>query len=326
MVTGPKQPEGQPGAAERGGVSRRKLLRFTGVAGLTAALAAACSGNSRSKKSTERAEPGLIGPLATPSSSETTKPPFDMNEIVSLEEMCDVFTLPNFNKMYKDAVSDEAARDRLISRFIKMVNYWTNPNLFNTRGEEVEVPSMAYWCIKEIEAGDIEYYGDNPRLSEHVAQGFREYTVKDIPQYEEEMNQAITFLRQTANVNTRLAVVSDPDGLIPDDFKSKDPNGSGQIEPVTEDKKEFRRLFSLQSDGVSMSTEEESISIGFTTITKSNIATKNHLSNRLDFNGQPTYWKVLFDRPDENDYDTPLRIMRIGIQTKVNDERIHIGD
>lgn len=75
MVTGPKQPEGQPGAAEREGVSRRKLLMFTGAASLTAALAAACSGNSRSKKSTERAEPGLIGPLATPSSSETTKPP-----------------------------------------------------------------------------------------------------------------------------------------------------------------------------------------------------------------------------------------------------------
>lgn len=139
MVTGPKQPEGQPGAAERGGVSRRKLLMFTGAASLTAALAAACSGNnypeneSASPSADIQRETADARPTPTPTTPEAAelKPLPRPEQIISREKIDKLFTLPNWDntlaKVKENGGGEEDAADVIATHMVEIVNGLLNP-------------------------------------------------------------------------------------------------------------------------------------------------------------------------------------------------------
>lgn len=263
-------------------------------------------------------------PEATPT-PEVVARPVDVREIVSPEKIAEVCSLPNFNTIDKRNVTDEATKNELISRIVKMFNYITNPNLFNTDGQEVQVPSMASWSKREVAAGDMESYAGDPRLSAYIIEGFREHATDALPQYKEGMAEVMDWLENRAMFNNNLAVFSDPEGILPREAKPHDSND--QLVPVTSDKKEFYRRFSLQPDGTEMIVNSDrgaGIALFFTMNTETNISPENVLSEEPDFAG-PVYCEVRLRKPSKDDNDTPLKIVGISFQTDVKGKYTKIG-
>lgn len=270
-----------------------------------------------------------LAPEATPT-PEVVARPVDVREIVSPEKIAEVCSLPNFNTINKkntiDGVTnDEATKNELISRIVKMFNYVTNPNLFNTDGREIQVPSMASWSKREVAAGDIESYAGDPRLSEYLIDGLCNHATDALPQYEEGMKEIMKWLKDRAIRNNDLAVFSDPEGILPREAKPHDSND--QLVPVTSDEKEFYRLFSLQPDGTEMIVNSDrgaGIALFFTMNTESNISPKNPTGKESDF-ADPVYCEVHLRKPSKDDNDTPLKIVGMSFQTDVKGEYTKIG-
>ena len=179
-------------------VDRRRILEIAGFTGAVAALAA-CSGETTENQERSKQVPN---PNTTPkpdtevSTPEVVARPVDVREIVSPEKIAEVCSLPNFNTINKkntiDGVTnDEATKNELISRIVKMFNYVTNPNLFNTDDQDVQVPSMASWSKREVAAGDMESYAGDPRLSIYLIEGLREHATDALPQYKEGMAEVM---------------------------------------------------------------------------------------------------------------------------------------
>ena len=313
-------------------VDRRRILEIAGFTGAVAALAA-CSGETTENQ--ERSKQ-VTNPNTTPkpdtevSTPEVVARPVDVREIVSPERIAEVCSLPNFNTINKkntiDGVTnDEATKNELISRIVKMFNYVTNPNLFNTDDQDVQVPSMASWSKREVAAGDMESYAGDPRLSIYLIEGLREHATDALPQYKEGMAEVMDWLENRAMFNNNLAVFSDPEGILPREAKPHDSND--QLVPVTSDKKEFYRRFSLQPDGTEMIVNSDrgaGIALFFTMNTETNISPENVLSEEPDFAG-PVYCEVRLRKPSKDDNDTPLKIVGISFQTDVKGKYTKIG-
>ncbi len=316
-------------------VSRGKLIKIAGVTGALATLAA-CSGETTENQPASPSTANI--PMKTADSRPTPPPtpeatptpevvarPVDVREIVSPERIAEVCSLPNFNTIDKRNVTDEATKNELISRIVKMFNYVTNPNLFNTDGQEVQVPSMASWSKREVAAGDMESYAGDPRLSIYLIEGLREHATDALPQYKEGMAEVMDWLKNRAMFNNNLAVFSDPEGILPREAKPHDSND--QLVPVTSDKKEFYRRFSLQPDGTEMIVNSDrgaGIALFFTMNTETNISPENVLSEESDF-ASPVYCEVRLRKPSKDDNDTPLKIVGISFQTDVKGKYTKIG-
>lgn len=312
-------------------VDRRRILEIAGFTGAVAALAA-CSGETTENQ--ERSKQ-VTNPNTTPkpdtevSTPEVVARPVDVREIVSPEKIAKVCSLPNFNTIKErntiDGVTnDEATKKELIDRIVKMFNYVTNPNLFNTDDQDVQVPSMASWSKREVAAGDMESYAGDPRLSIYLIEGLREHATDALPQYKEGMAEIMDWLENRAMFNNNLAVFSDPEGILPREAKPHDSND--QLVPVTSDGKEFYRLFSLQ-DGTDMIVNSDrgaGIALFFTMNTETNISPENVLSEESDF-ASPVYCEVHLRKPSKDDNDTPLKIVGISFQTDVKGKYTKIG-
>lgn len=312
-------------------VDRRRILEIAGFTGAVAALAA-CSGETTENQ--ERSKQ-VTNPNTTPkpdtevSTPEVVARPVDVREIVSPEKIAKVCSLPNFNTIKErntiDGVTnDEATKKELIDRIVKMFNYVTNPNLFNTDDQDVQVPSMASWSKREVAAGDMESYAGDPRLSIYLIEGLREHATDALPQYKEGMAEVMDWLENRAMFNNNLAVFSDPEGILPREAKPHDSND--QLVPVTSDGKEFYRLFSLQ-DGTDMIVNSDrgaGIALFFTMDTETNISPENVLSEESDF-ASPVYCEVRLRKPSKDDNDTPLKIVGISFQTDVKGKYTKIG-
>jgi hypothetical protein len=185
MVTGPKQPEGQPGAAERGGVSRRKLLMFTGATSLTAALAAACSGdkypaeNKPASPSTANIpmETADAQPTQTPTPETAEQKPLPRPEqIVSREKIEELFTLPNWNETLKDVKKngggEKAAADVIATRMVEVVNGILNPV---TLVDEAKITGLGLG--KHADSGDMRQFCKD--LQRYVIGEFSELAIVD---------------------------------------------------------------------------------------------------------------------------------------------------
>ena len=312
-------------------VDRRRILEIAGFTGAVAALAA-CSGETTENQ--ERSKQ-VTNPNTTPkpdtevSTPEVVARPVDVREIVSPEKIAKVCSLPNFNTIKErntiDGVTnDEATKKELIDRIVKMFNYVTNPNRFNTDGQDVQVPSMASWSKREVAAGDMESYAGDPRLSTYLIEGLREHATDALPQYEKGMTEVMDWLKNRAMLNNNLAVFSDPEGILPEKAKPHDSND--QLVPVTSDGKEFYRLFSLQ-DGTDMIVNSDrgaGIALFFTMNTESNISPENPVGDLSDF-ADPVYCEVHLRKPSKDDNDTPLKIVGISFQTDVKGKYTKIG-
>ena len=312
-------------------VDRRRILEIAGFTGAVAALAA-CSGETTENQ--ERSKQ-VTNPNTTPkpdtevSTPEVVARPVDVREIVSPEKIAKVCSLPNFNTIKErntiDGVTnDEATKKELIDRIVKMFNYVTNPNRFNTDGQDVQVPSMASWSKREVAAGDMESYAGDPRLSTYLIEGLREHATDALPQYEKGMTEVMDWLKNRAMLNNNLAVFSDPEGILPEKAKPHDSND--QLVPVTSDGKEFYRLFSLQ-DGTDMIVNSDrgaGIALFFTMNTESNISPENPVGDLSDF-ADPVYCEVHLRKPSKDDNDTPLKIVGISFQTDVKGKHTKIG-
>lgn len=328
MVKGPKQPEGLLDKV----VDRRRILEIVGFTGAVAALAA-CSGETTENQERSKQVPN---PNTTPkpdtevSTPEVVARPVDVREIVSPEKIAEVCSLPNFNTIKErntiDGVTNnEATKKELIDRIVKMFNYVTNPNLFNTDDKDVQVPSMASWSKREVAAGDMKSYAGDPRLSIYLIEGLREHATDALPQYKEGMAEVMDWLENRAMFNNNLAVFSDPEGILPREAKPHDSND--QLVPVTSDKKEFYRRFSLQPDGTEMIVNSDrgaGIALFFTMNTETNISPENVLSEESDF-ASPVYCEVRLRKPSKDDNDTPLKIVGISFQTDVKGKYTKIG-
>ena len=313
-------------------VDRRRILEIAGFTGAVAALAA-CSGETTENQ--ERSKQ-VTNPNTTPkpdtevSTPEVVARPVDVREIVSPEKIAKVCSLPNFNTIKEKhttngITNDEATKKDLIDRIVKMFNYVTNPNLFNTDGQDVQVPSMASWSKREVAAGDMESYAGDPRLSTYLIEGLREHATDALPQYKEGMAEIMDWLENRAMFNNNLAVFSDPEGILPREAKPHDSND--QLVPVTSDKKEFYRRFSLQPDGTEMIVNSDrgaGIALFFTMNTETNISPENVLSEEPDF-ASPVYCEVRLRKPSKDDNDTPLKIVGISFQTDVKGKYTKIG-
>ena len=313
-------------------VDRRRILEIAGFTGAVATLAA-CSGETTENQERSKQVPN---PNTTPkpdtevSTPEVVARPVDVREIVSPEKIAEVCSLPNFNTINKkntiDGVTnDEATKNELISRIVKMFNYVTNPNLFNTDDQDVQVPSMASWSKREVAAGDMESYAGDPRLSIYLIEGLREHATDALPQYKEGMTEVMDWLKNRAMFNNNLAVFSDPEGILPREAKPHDSND--QLVPVTSDGKEFYRRFSLQPEGTEMIVNSDrgaGIALFFTMNTETNISPENVLSEESDF-ASPVYCEVRLRRPSKDDNDTPLKIVGISFQTDVKGKYTKIG-
>ena len=328
MVTGPKQPEGLLDKV----VDRRRILEIAGFTGAVAALAA-CSGETTENQERSKQVPN---PNTTPkpdtevSTPEVVARPVDVREIVSPEKIAEVCSLPNFNTIKEEntingITNDEATKKELIDKIVKMFNYVTNPNLFNTDGQDIQVPSMASWSKREVTAGDMESYAGDPRLSTYLIEGLREHATDALPQYKEGMAEVMDWLKNRAMFNNNLAVFSDPEGILPREAKPHDSND--QLVPVTSDGKEFYRLFSLQPDGTDMIVNSDrgaGIALSFTMNTESNISPENPVGDLSDF-ADPVYCEVHLRKPSKDDKDTPLKIVGISFQTDVKGKHTKIG-
>lgn len=316
-------------------VDRRRILEIAGFTGAVAALAA-CSGETTENQ--ERSKQVLNpnpNPNTTPkpdtevSTPEVVARPVDVREIVSPEKIAKVCSLPNFNTIKEKhttngITNDEATKKELIDRIVKMFNYVTNPNRFNTDGQDVQVPSMASWSKREVAAGDMESYAGDPRLSTYLIEGLREHATDALPQYEKGMTEVMDWLKNRAMLNNNLAVFSDPEGILPEKAKPHDSND--QLVPVTSDGKEFYRLFSLQ-DGTDMIVNSDrgaGIALFFTMNTESNISPENPVGDLSDF-ADPVYCEVHLRKPSKDDNDTPLKIVGISFQTDVKGKHTKIG-
>ena len=312
-------------------VDRRRILEIAGFTGAVAALAA-CSGETTENQERSKQVPN---PNTTPkpdtevSTPEVVARPVDVREIVSPEKIAKVCSLPNFNTIKEKhttngITNDEATKKELIDRIVKMFNYVTNPNRFNTDGQDVQVPSMASWSKREVAAGDMESYAGDPRLSTYLIEGLREHATDALPQYEKGMTEVMDWLKNRAMLNNNLAVFSDPEGILPEKAKPHDSND--QLVPVTSDGKEFYRLFSLQ-DGTDMIVNSDrgaGIALFFTMNTESNISPENPVGDLSDF-ADPVYCEVHLRKPSKDDNDTPLKIVGISFQTDVKGKHTKIG-
>ena len=314
-------------------VDRRRILEIAGFTGAVAALAA-CSGETTENQERSKQVPNP-NPNTTPkpdtevSTPEVVARPVDVREIVSPEKIAKVCSLPNFNTIKEKhttngITNDEATKKELIDRIVKMFNYVTNPNLFNTDDQDVQVPSMASWSKREVAAGDMESYAGDPRLSTYLIEGLREHATDALPQYEKGMTEVMDWLKNRAMLNNNLAVFSDPEGILPEKAKPHDSND--QLVPVTSDGKEFYRLFSLQ-DGTDMIVNSDrgaGIALFFTMNTESNISPENPVGDLSDF-ADPVYCEVHLRKPSKDDNDTPLKIVGISFQTDVKGKHTKIG-
>ena len=314
-------------------VDRRRILEIAGFTGAVAALAA-CSGETTENQERSKQVPNP-NPNTTPkpdtevSTPEVVARPVDVREIVSPEKIAKVCSLPNFNTIKEKhttngITNDEATKKELIDRIVKMFNYVTNPNRFNTDGQDVQVPSMASWSKREVAAGDMESYAGDPRLSTYLIEGLREHATDALPQYEKGMTEVMDWLKNRAMLNNNLAVFSDPEGILPEKAKPHDSND--QLVPVTSDGKEFYRLFSLQ-DGTDMIVNSDrgaGIALFFTMNTESNISPENPVGDLSDF-ADPVYCEVHLRKPSKDDNDTPLKIVGISFQTDVKGKHTKIG-
>lgn len=314
-------------------VDRRRILEIAGFTGAVAALAA-CSGETTENQERSKQVPNP-NPNTTPkpdtevSTPEVVARPVDVREIVSPEKIAKVCSLPNFNTIKEKhttngITNDEATKKELIDRIVKMFNYVTNPNRFNTDGQDVQVPSMASWSKREVAAGDMESYAGDPRLSTYLIEGLREHATDALPQYEKGMTEVMDWLKNRAMLNNNLAVFSDPEGILPEKAKPHDSND--QLMPVTSDGKEFYRLFSLQ-DGTDMIVNSDrgaGIALFFTMNTESNISPENPVGDLSDF-ADPVYCEVHLRKPSKDDNDTPLKIVGISFQTDVKGKHTKIG-
>ena len=321
-------------------ISRRGLLGgITIFAGGLALSACARESNSAKPASPSTAnipmETADARPTPPPTPEATPTPevvarPVDVREIVSPEKIAEVCSLPNFNTIKEKhtingITNDEATKKELIDRIVKMFNYVTNPNLFNTDDQDVQVPSMASWSKREVAAGDMESYAGDPRLSAYLIEGLREHATDALPQYKEGMTEVMDWLKNRAMFNNNLAVFSDPEGILPE--KAKPHDSDDQLVPVTSDGKEFYRLFSLQPDGTDMIVNSDrgaGIALFFTMNTKTNISPENVLSEESDF-ASPVYCEVHLRKPSKDDNDTPLKIVGISFQTDVKGKYTKIG-
>lgn len=313
-------------------VDRRRILEIAGFTGAVATLAA-CSGETTENQERSKQVPNP-NPNTTPkpdtevSTPEVVARPVDVREIVSPEKIAKVCSLPNFNTIKEKhttngITNDEATKKELIDRIVKMFNYVTNPNRFNTDGQDVQVPSMASWSKREVAAGDMESYAGDPRLSTYLIEGLREHATDALPQYEKGMTEVMDWLKNRAMLNNNLAVFSDPEGILPEKAKPHDSND--QLVPVTSDGKEFYRLFSLQ-DGTDMIVNSDrgaGIALFFTMNTESNISPENPVGDLSDF-ADPVYCEVHLRKPSKDDNDTPLKIVGISFQTDVKGKHTKI--
>jgi|GEM_PF-943140 hypothetical protein len=321
-------------------VSRGELLKFAGI-GLGILAAGACAEKTGSAKPASPSTANIpretadARPTPPPTPEATPTPevvarPVDVREIVSPEKIAEVCSLPNFNTIKEKhtingITNDEATKKELIDKIVKMFNYVTNPNLFNTDGQDVQVPSMASWSKREVAAGDMESYAGDPRLSTYLIEGLREHATDALPQYKEGMAEVMDWLENRAMLNNNLAVFSDPEGILPEKAKPHDSND--QLVPVTSDKKEFYRRFSLQPDGTEMIVNSDigaGIALFFTMNTETNISPENVLSEESDF-ASPVYCEVRLRKPSKDDNDTPLKIVGISFQTDVKGKYTKIG-
>ena len=310
-------------------VDRRRILEIAGFTGAVAALAA-CSGETTENQQVPNPNPNTTPkPDTEVSTPEVVARPVDVREIVSPEKIAKVCSLPNFNTIKEKhttngITNDEATKKELIDRIVKMFNYVTNPNRFNTDGQDVQVPSMASWSKREVAAGDMESYAGDPRLSTYLIEGLREHATDALPQYEKGMTEVMDWLKNRAMLNNNLAVFSDPEGILPEKAKPHDSND--QLVPVTSDGKEFYRLFSLQ-DGTDMIVNSDrgaGIALFFTMNTESNISPENPVGDLSDF-ADPVYCEVHLRKPSKDDNDTPLKIVGISFQTDVKGKHTKIG-
>lgn len=183
MVTGPKQPEGQLGAPERGGFSRRKLLILTGATGLAATLVAACSGNNHPKESASPStantttETADAQPTQTPTPESAEQKPLPRPEqIVSSEKIEKLFTLPNWNKTLNDVKEngggEKDAADVIATHMVEIVNGLLNPV---TLVDETEIAKLGLG--QHYDSDEMRQFCED--FQTYVIQEFSERTIVD---------------------------------------------------------------------------------------------------------------------------------------------------
>ncbi len=235
MVTGPKQPEGQLGAVERGGVSRRNLVIFTGAAGLTAALVAACSGNNYPE---EPASPSTANIPMQPKPAETTKPAEiilpDPTELISIEQMEKAFTFPNWqeelDKVKEKGDSEKGLGDVIAEFGVKAFTFLTNAT------SHIDKATVEQIRQANLEEERLEVFAS--KLQEYVTDGFVKAAIADPTQGNIPAFLAWMKERGAKNIKLSLNQCGSPRALSKDmqfyrDFKLIKSSGGGRSSTYT---------------------------------------------------------------------------------------------
>ena len=216
MVKGPKQPEGQLGVVERGGVSRRKLLILTGATGLAATLAAACSGDDYPKK--EPASPSTANipmetadarPTPPPTQEATPTPeaetPIDLSEIVPEDKLREKLVLPNFKEVRSRYRWDSDACQEIAEALIGAINCLTCPTVLNQGTDNV----FGQYVTKEGTSG---YLADS--ICDRVKEKFIELTMSPGALDSEGTPEFFDWVSERCYANVGIAV----DGNVNEKF------------------------------------------------------------------------------------------------------------
>ena len=233
MVTGPKQPEGQPGAAEREGASRRKLLMFTGAASLAAALAAACSGNKYPAEN-KPANPSTADiPMRTADAQPTPPPtpeatptpeaetPIDLSEIVPEDKLREKLVLPNFKEVRSRYRWDSDACQEIAVALIDAINCLTCPTVLNQGTDNV----FGQYVVKEGTSG---YLADS--ICDHVKENFIKLTMSSDALDREGVPEFFDWVNERCYANVGIAV----DGNANEKFFDH------RVAPLTEGREFYR--------------------------------------------------------------------------------------
>lgn len=242
MVKSPKQPEGRLGTPERGVVSRRDLVTFTGAAGLAAALLAACSGNNYPKESASpstadipmrTADAKSTTPEATPTPVETAKPveqePLpDPEQLISPEKAEELFAFPNWKSAVAEAGSEKAAADSIAEKLRGMVDGILNPLSLVSEEDRAKLG-----LGQRIQNEELNNFREN--LQKHVTGLFLELTTVDPTQGS--IPESMAWLAKRGGNNTLVALTQcgNPESLNGDPLFSRtveredDLNGEGKV-------------------------------------------------------------------------------------------------
>lgn len=207
MVTGPKQPEGQPGAAERGGVSRRKLI-LAGATGLAATLIAACSNDDYPKK--EPADPSTANMptepadarLTPPSTSETTstpevETPIDPSEIIPKDALHERLTLPNFKELKSGYRWESDAGQDVVKKLIDAINCLVCPTLLNEGTDRV----FGQYATKEGSSSSL-----SRSICDYVREQFVEITMSPGAPSKEKTPEFLAWVKDQCCDNVEIAI------------------------------------------------------------------------------------------------------------------------